>query len=63
MKNAEPEPRGNYAYDKPLKEQAGFLVLKGNLFDAGLIKTCVVSDDFRARYLSEPEMRTCSSRG
>ena len=43
-----------YAYDKPLKQQAGFLVLKGNLFDAGLIKTCVVSDDFRSRYLSEP---------
>ena len=43
-----------YAYDKPLKQQAGFLALKGNLFDAGLIKTCVVSDDFRSRYPSEP---------
>ena len=37
-----------------MKEKAGFLVLSGNLFDAALIKTCVVSDEFRARYLAEP---------
>jgi len=42
------------AYDKPLKERAGFLVLSGNLFDAALIKTCVIRDEFRERYLSEP---------
>ncbi|HJN89759.1 MAG TPA: IlvD/Edd family dehydratase [Verrucomicrobiota bacterium] len=41
------------AYAEPLKEQAGFLVLSGNLFDAALIKTCVISDEFRARYLVE----------
>lgn len=35
----------------PLKEKAGFLVLSGNLFDAALIKTSVISDQFRARYL------------
>ncbi len=40
-------------YDDPLKERAGFLVLSGNLFDAALIKTCVIHDEFRARYLSE----------
>jgi dihydroxyacid dehydratase/phosphogluconate dehydratase len=38
----------------PLREQAGFLVLSGNLFDAALIKTSVISDEFRQRYLSEP---------
>lgn len=38
----------------PLREQAGFLVLHGNLFETALIKTCVISDDFRRRYLSEP---------
>ena len=43
-----------YAYDKPLKERAGFLVLKGNLFDFAIMKMSVVSDDFRSRYLEEP---------
>tara|TARA_Y100001934_G_scaffold159065_1_gene190085 strand:+ start:119 stop:1903 length:1785 start_codon:yes stop_codon:yes gene_type:complete len=42
------------AYDSPLKKQAGFLVLNGNLFDSALIKTCVISDTFRERYLSDP---------
>jgi dihydroxy-acid dehydratase len=38
----------------PLREQAGFLVLSGNLFEAALLKTSVISADFRRRYLSEP---------
>jgi dihydroxy-acid dehydratase len=38
----------------PLAERAGFLVLKGNLFDFAIMKTSVISPDFRARYLSEP---------
>ncbi len=41
-------------YDQPLKEQAGFLVLTGNLFDVAIMKTSVIGPDFRARYLSEP---------
>ncbi|QNP79306.1 IlvD/Edd family dehydratase [Agrobacterium tumefaciens] len=41
-------------YDKPLKERAGFLVLKGNLFDFAIMKTSVISAEFRQRYLSEP---------
>jgi len=39
-------------YDKPMKKQAGFLVLKGNLFDSAIMKTSVISEDFRKRYLS-----------
>ena len=39
------------AYDKPLKEQAGFVVLSGNLFDAAVMKTSVISASFRKRYL------------
>src|SRR5262249_53298839 len=39
-------------YDKPLKERAGFLVLKGNLFDSAIMKTSGISQEFRARYLS-----------
>ena len=42
------------AFDTPLKEKAGFLALSGNLFDFAIMKTSVISDDFRARYLSEP---------
>ena len=39
---------------KPLRENAGFLVLDGNLFDSALMKTSVISEDFQARYLSTP---------
>jgi dihydroxy-acid dehydratase len=40
------------SYDKPLLERAGFLVLKGNLFDFAIMKTSVISPDFRKRYLA-----------
>src|SRR6266702_4565229 len=42
-------------YDKPLKTQAGFKVLKGNLFDSAIMKISVISDEFRQRYLSNPK--------
>jgi dihydroxy-acid dehydratase len=42
-------------FDKPLLEDAGFLVLSGNLFDAAVMKTSVISAEFRARYLSNPD--------
>ena len=41
-------------YDDPMMDQAGFVVVGGNLFDAALMKTSVISDEFRAKYLSEP---------
>ncbi|HYG48379.1 MAG TPA: IlvD/Edd family dehydratase [Allosphingosinicella sp.] len=41
-------------YDRPLKERAGFLVLRGNLFDFAIMKTSVISDEFRRRYLATP---------
>jgi dihydroxyacid dehydratase/phosphogluconate dehydratase len=41
-------------YNEPLQERAGSLVLSGNLFDFAIIKTNVISEEFRARYLSEP---------
>ena len=41
--------------DRPMKEAAGFLNLKGNLFDSALMKTSVISEAFRATYLSNPE--------
>jgi xylonate dehydratase len=39
-------------HDAPLQEHAGFMVLSGNLFDFAIIKTSVISDEFRERYLS-----------
>jgi dihydroxy-acid dehydratase len=41
-------------FDQPLKTKAGFMVLKGNLFDFAIMKTSVISEAFRARYLSKP---------
>jgi len=41
-------------FDNPLKAEAGFLVLRGNLFDSAIMKTSVISPEFRERYLSDP---------
>ncbi|NGP17704.1 IlvD/Edd family dehydratase [Devosia aurantiaca] len=41
-------------FDNPLKAEAGFLVLRGNLFDNAIMKTSVISAEFRERYLSDP---------
>ncbi|HTN40605.1 MAG TPA: dihydroxy-acid dehydratase, partial [Asticcacaulis sp.] len=38
---------------EPIMERAGFMVLKGNLFDYAIMKTSVISKEFRDRYLSE----------
>jgi len=43
------------SFSEPLKEKAGFLVLKGNLFDSAVMKTSVISPEFRERYLSNPQ--------
>jgi dihydroxy-acid dehydratase len=42
-------------FEAPLVEEAGFIVLSGNLFDAAIMKTSVISDEFRQRYLSNPD--------
>ncbi|MGU3390576.1 IlvD/Edd family dehydratase [Sphingomonas sp. M1A8_2b] len=39
----------------PLLQDAGFIVLRGNLFDSAIMKTSVISPEFRARYLSNPD--------
>jgi len=41
-------------FEQPLREDAGFLVFSGNLFDAAIMKTSVISEEFRKRYLSNP---------
>jgi len=39
----------------PLVQSAGFINLKGNLFDSAIMKTSVISPEFRSRYLSNPD--------
>src|SRR5271163_3307148 len=52
-----PKPDGDVirGYDKPLVKDAGFLVLRGNLFDSAIMKTSVISKEFRDRYLVNPK--------
>jgi dihydroxy-acid dehydratase len=42
-------------YDDPMVKSAGFKVLSGNLFDSAIMKTSVISDEFRNRYLCNPK--------
>jgi dihydroxy-acid dehydratase len=44
-----------WPYEKPLRPHAGFKVLHGNLFDSAIMKTSVISEEFRQRYLSDPK--------
>ncbi len=42
-------------FDRPLVSDAGFLVMTGNLFETAIMKTSVISTEFRDRYLSDPD--------
>ncbi len=42
------------AYDKPMLERAGYVVLSGNLFDSAVMKISVIDKEFRQRFLSDP---------
>jgi dihydroxy-acid dehydratase len=42
-------------YDNPLMPEAGFVIISGNLFDSAVMKTSVITPEFRARYLEDPE--------
>ena len=44
-----------WPFDKPMKKDAGFILLKGNLFDSAIMKTSVISPEFRERFLSNPD--------
>ena len=48
------DPNVIRSFDNPLMREAGFVVLSGNLLDAAVMKTSVINDEFRARYLSRP---------
>ena len=42
-------------FSDPIKKHAGFKMLHGNLFDSAIMKTSVISEEFRLRYLSNPK--------
>jgi dihydroxy-acid dehydratase len=42
-------------YDDPLMPEAGFVIISGNIFDSAVMKTSVVTDEFRRRYLEHPD--------
>src|SRR6204780_3202608 len=42
-------------FERPLAPNAGFRVMRGNLFDSAIMKTSVISKEFRDRYLSNPK--------
>jgi dihydroxy-acid dehydratase len=49
------DPRVIFPFTKPLKASAGFLNLKGTLFDSAIMKTSVISPAFTEQYLSNPD--------
>ncbi|MBX3578492.1 MAG: dihydroxy-acid dehydratase family protein [Rhizobiaceae bacterium] len=49
------DPKVILPVSAPMKKSAGFINLKGNLFDSAIMKTSVISDEFRERYLSNPK--------
>ena len=49
------DPDVIFPIEKPLKENAGFIVLSGNLFDDAIMKTSVIDEEFRTRFLSNPD--------
>ena len=43
------------SFKNSLAEKAGFLVMKSNFFSSAIMKTSVISKEFRERYLSNPK--------
>lgn len=42
-------------YDEPILKDAGFLHMSGNLFDSAIMKTSVISKEFRQAFLEDPK--------
>jgi dihydroxy-acid dehydratase len=49
------DPEVIRSFAEPIKPDAGFMVMRGNLFDSAIMKQSVISAEFRARYLSNPK--------
>ncbi|MAZ86706.1 MAG: dihydroxy-acid dehydratase [Cellvibrionaceae bacterium] len=48
------DPRVIRSVDQPIRENAGLMLMHGNLFDSAVMKISAIDDDFRKRYLSTP---------
>jgi dihydroxy-acid dehydratase len=53
--SASTDPVVIHSYDKPVVARGGLLILGGNLFQSAVMKTSVIGEDFRKRYLSNPQ--------
>ncbi|MDA7606048.1 dihydroxy-acid dehydratase family protein [Pelagibacteraceae bacterium] len=45
------------SFDDPVVDNAGFIVMRSNFFSSAIMKTSVISEEFRERYLSNPDHR------
>jgi dihydroxy-acid dehydratase len=54
-KSASSDPAVIRPYKNPMAAKGGLHVMNGNLFDSAVMKTSVIGDDFRKRYLSNPK--------
>ena len=50
-----PDRRVIKPYEEPMMPEAGFVIISGNIFDSAVMKTSVVTDEFRQRYLEHPD--------
>ncbi len=50
-----PDRRVIRPYEDPLMPEAGFVIISGNIFDSAVMKTSVVTEEFRQRYLEHPD--------
>ena len=55
--NPDTDRRVIFSFRRPLKKRAGFLVLRGNLFDSAVMKTSGIGEDFTRRHLRRPGRR------
>lgn len=44
-----------HPWHQPLRSKAGFIVLRGNIFNCAIMKTSVIDTEFQQRFLSDPE--------
>ncbi len=49
-----PDRRVIRPYEDPLRPEAGFVIISGNLFESAVMKTSVISPEFRERYFGDP---------
>ena len=54
-KKIKTDPKVIKTFENSLADKAGFLVLRSNFFSTAIMKTSVISKEFKDRYLSDPK--------